>query len=354
VLARILLGTDLHKRARDISTIEGYVECTTAVQMDLMKTCTELGVTHFFHVGDWYDKGYTVDIAASLTDYDLDIKMSELLNGNFYGVIGNHLRLGMDSNPELHLIQPHDTYKSRRATSRQHQIIKTPDILRIGDVQISFMHHKKDVKDAMQYRPYREEWAKYHIALFHTESVVPSAQLAGTNYAYHALPSAKLARVLDGVDLAIVGHIHKPLGQFVVGNTTMIVPGSLTNTDAGEAERHTMVNLPVIEINDDSTVAVSYRPFNLKTNMLTFKKKNIEKSQERLKSLRGKAVADLHDPEEIVTLLSNPETTYTSLNAYMQAQGYTDMDKKLIRQVLHDPLDIEKLISIYKNEVEEM
>ena len=135
---RIMFAGDLHKRSKDITTIEGYVKCCTAVQLELMQLCKELNIEYFVSLGDWYDKGYVSDVAVALADYDFDIRMSNQLNGNFYGLIGNHIRLNMDSNPELHIIQPHPIYASRRVVSRDSQIMKTPEILRINNVQISF------------------------------------------------------------------------------------------------------------------------------------------------------------------------------------------------------------------------
>lgn len=349
---KIGLAGDLHKRAKDISTIQGYVNCNIAVQRDLMRLIKETNMDYFISLGDWYDKGYTSDVSASLADYDIDIEMANLLNGKFYGLIGNHIRLNMDSNPELHLIQPHPVYKSRRTVIRQEQVMKTPKMLRLGTVQISFMHHNKDVDDVFAYKPRREEWATYHIALFHTPSIVPNAQLVKTNFGYNASSNSKIGEVLNGVDLAIVGDIHTPLGQFNIntptGTTIMVVPGSLTNVDSSEDNRHTSIMLPVISIDDDSSVKLEYIHFDLKTNLLTFMKKNIEESKEKLKSLRGKPVRDLHGDDDIVSIIGRRENAYTTLNGFMQASGYTDVDKQLIRSVINNPADLDSLIKIYK------
>lgn len=347
---RIMLAGDLHKRSKDITTIEGYVRCTQAVQRKLMDIIEELEVDKFISLGDWYDKGYAVDVSASLSDYDADIEMSKKLDGAFYGLIGNHIRLNMDSNPELHIIQPHPVYKSRRATERVEQVMKTPNMLRIGNVQISFMHHVQGVTDVLAYHPKRESWAAYHIALFHTPLIIPYNKLVGTGYEYGSSPNDKIAQTLSGVDLAIVGDIHKPIGKFQHGNTTMIVPGSLTNTDAGDASRHSIIEIPVIDVEDDK-VSLSFYTFDLMTNMLTFKKKNVERSKEALKTLRGKAVPELHTDRvnQVASVISN-DLICTSLNAFMQSQGYTSVDKAIVQKVISAPEDIDGLINIYKGE----
>lgn len=351
---RIMFAGDLHKKSKDITTIEGYVECVNAVQRALMSDIKTLFIDYFISLGDWYDKGYATDVAASLADYDVDLEMSRILNGNFYGLIGNHIQLNMDSNPELYIIQPHPEYSVRRRMIRAEQIMKTPKILRIGNVQISFMHHSSKAKDILDYKPKREHWAKYHVALFHTPWIIPYGMLENMSYRHNTSPTSKIGETLEGVDLAIVGDIHTPLGQFPVntltGTTTVIVPGSLTHTDASEESRHSSIMIPILDIKDNDRVSLSYHNFDLRINMLTFKKKNVENSREKLKNLKGKAISKLHAPEEVIAYLSKPEQVYTSLNTFMKVQGYTTMDKKLIQKVISDPGNIEELVRIYQEE----
>lgn len=357
----LLFAGDLHKRHKDISTIEGYVACTHAVQKSLMNILQEKAVDYFVSLGDWYDRGYADDIAAALVDCDQDMQMANMLNGNFYGLIGNHIRLNMDSNPELHLIQPHPYLHSRMQSIRTEQIIKTPRVLRINDVQVSFQHFDMGYEKVTEYKPTREPWAKYHIALFHTPLVVPGSKLIDTQYGYRISSNNDIAAALEGVDLAICGDIHKPLGKFDItkpdgSKTVMIVPGSLTNTDAGDANKHASILMPLIRIGEESEVKVEFIPFDLQTNMVTFKKKNVEAAQDRMKSLRGKDLENLYSPEDVVAALSHRETTLLSLNAFMDSNGYTQKDKSLIRAVMKEPEDIAGLIRLWNedSEVKEM
>ncbi len=351
---RILVAGDLHKRAKDITTIEGYVNCTKAVQQKLMDEIIDKDVDIFISLGDWYDKGYATDVAASLADYDLDIKMSNLLKGNFLGLIGNHIRLGLDSNPELHIIQPHEVYKTRCATPRQEQIMKTPKSIVVNNVQISLVHYNPNERDARTYKVERDPNVRYHIALYHTHLVVPCAQLQGTGYEYITSRSDAICDALSNVDLAIVGHIHKPLGSFTIDTsserqTKMIVPGSLTNTDAGMGSRHTEVRLPLIDIALDGSVAYRSLGFNILTNMVTFREK-VSGDAYKLKTLRGKALKELHKDKE-VDLDRIFESSLLSFSNFMLKRGYTDRDKKLIRSVITAPSDLNQLLSIYKDEV---
>ena len=351
----ILFGGDIHKRPKDITTIEGYVNCNIAVQRSLMKEISQRMYDLFISMGDWYDKGYVGDVAASLADYDLDIEMSHILGGRFYGVIGNHIRLNLDSNPELHIIQPHPVYKTRRLTSRDTQIMKTPDYIRIRDVQISLVHfNKEEESNPMVYKTVRQPWAKYHIAVYHTQAVVPNSALISTNYGYNATSNSVIAKILEGVDFAIVGHIHDPIGQFTVntvnGATTMVIPGSLTNVDAGERGRHSSINMPLITIDKDSNVKLQYLPFDLKLNLVTFKKKEVMKSNEKLKTLRGNPLNALNGEMTASTAVSDGGEVLTSLNAFMAQQGYTSKDKSLIRSVMREPEKVSVLLDIYAQE----
>ena len=140
---KILYATDLHKKMKDITTIRGYCTVHNKIEDDLINLISQLGITHFIEGGDWFDSGYGSDVAAALAHTDLDRKLYDAVKGNFYGVIGNHIRLNMDSNPELFLIQPHPKYTTRHRISRDTQIIKTPDELFLNGVQISFCHHDK-------------------------------------------------------------------------------------------------------------------------------------------------------------------------------------------------------------------
>ena len=357
MLAKIGFAGDLHKRPLDISTITGYVDCTIAVQKDLRRVVEEQGLTHFVSLGDWYDRGYASDIDASSADIDADMEFDKLLKGNFYGVIGNHIRLRMDSNPELSLIQPHPTLKSRRKVTREHQVIKTPDVLRIGDVQISFMHHSVTKKSVEEYKPTRQPWATYHIAIFHTPKIVPSDKLIGTNYQMSSSPNTAIARTLQGVDLALCGDIHNAIGKFIVNTgpgvaCTMVVPGSLTNTDSSEKNRHTEVMMPIITIEDDSSVKLEFLRFDLKTNMLTFHIKSGDTVKEKLLSTRIKEVKSLYDEDLNGITIPATMDEVMSLNAFMAYQRYTEADKDIVRSIINDPSDISALIKIANKQEE--
>lgn len=352
---RAIAAGDLHKLHKDISTIVGYADNAIYVQKQLMSTMSELGVTHFFCLSDWYHKGYSSDVGAGLADVDLDRQMCEQLNGNVYSVIGNHMYLGLESNPEFHLIQPHPYIKARREVPRKEQLFKTVNSIMINGVQISFAHCKLDAKSALEYKLIRNPEAKYHIALYHTHLIVPYAKLCEAGYNYSASSNTNIAEALDGVDYAIVGDVHKPLGQFKVktktGDCTMCVPGSLTNVDSSRANRHTSVNLPLIDISEDGVVSISLVPFDLHTNNVTFKE--VKDDIGKLKSTKGNVVAHLYESEDdgdgfvSITDFGSCSMTYTD---YLKTEGYTETDKKLIMACIKFPEDIQELMKLRKDE----
>ena len=353
---KILFGMDFHKRMKDLTTIRGYTKVNREIQLDLMNILKEGNFTHFISVGDWFHSGYGSDVAAALAHTDIDRQMADLLNGNFYGVIGNHIRIRLDSNPELFLIQPHDVYKSRHEVTRREQIIKTPKSLVLNGVQIHFMHWDKDAESAYDYKAMIDPNCHYHIGLYHTEYIIPNHYLHGLNMHGGSNDNSMISKALEGIDLAIVGQVHKPLGKFTINksdgtSTVMIVPGSLTNTDAGLGSRHDYCDLPVVEIDEDGTVAISSHKLYLRTDELQFMLKSVSDEQrDKLRSLRGNAKETLYEELEQTTFVGEA-SGFLSLNAFMQQQGYTQTDKSLIRTTIHNPDDIDKLTEIYMKEI---
>lgn len=350
---RVLIGGDLHKRMVDITTIKGYVKAFYKVQADIMNAIKKLGVTHFISLGDWFDGGYGSDTAAALSHTDIDREMYSILDGNFYGLIGNHIKIRMDSNPELFLIQPHPYYVSRHPVVRDYQIIRTPRDLVLNGVQFCFMHWDKDAENAAAYKANIDHSCKYHIGLYHTEYIIPAHIMAGMNMYAGMSDNTAIGNALDDIELAIVGHVHKPFGEFRIekvsgGSTTMIIPGSLTNVDCGMNARHDYVDMPLIDIDDNGSVTrTSYR-VHLHTDEVEFVPKHLTDGQKKsLKSLRGNTKETLYEELEGTTFVGE-FSGFLTLGQFMRQQGYTKTDKTLIRTCIQSPDDINTLIQLYK------
>jgi hypothetical protein len=334
---------------KDITTIRGYCEACHDVQVDIMNTIKNEGITHFISLGDWFDGGYGSDVAAALCHADIDREMAELLKGNFYGVIGNHIRINMDSNPELFLIQPHPYYTSRHNVQRTEQIIKTPDRIVLNGAEIILMHWNPVADCAKDYTTHIDSECQHHIALYHTEHVIPASLLHDMNMAYEISDDSAIADALSGVEIAIVGHIHKRIGTHVIksrtGNDTlMIVPGSLTNTDAGERARHDYIDMPLIDIYEDGSIKLSYIRQTLHHEKITFyqKKSNDDTIKDKLKSLRGNSTEKLYEDFEAAAFIGE-SNTFLSLNRFITNMGYTRNDRVMINSILKNPEDIDTL-----------
>lgn len=348
---KVLIATDLHKRMKDLTTIRGYCAANRAVQTDLMQFIKDNDVDYMALAGDWYDAGYGSDVGAALAHTDMDIEMNRLLKGNLYGVIGNHIRIRMDSNPELFLIQPHDIYKSRWETDRKEQIIKTPNYFMVDNLQISLCHYNPMADVAMSYAPIRQPEADYHVAIFHTEKVIPKELLSNVN-AYMTSSYSDLAKALEGVDYAVVGHIHKPLGICRVphddgSQTVVYVPGSLANTEVSQNSMHDEVQLPMFTV-EDGKVSVSYHTFSLHTEMCEFAKKGSKTEEDvKLGALRHNSNEYLYE-DMVGQTVSEEDQIYMSLNLFLDKNNYTPVDRNLIKSVIHNPEDINELLSIFK------
>ena len=88
----------------------------------------------------------------------------------------------------------------------------------------------------------------------------------------------------------------------------------------------------------------------MRTDELTFMSKVLDDaSRDKLKSLRGNSKETLYEELESTTFVGEA-SSFISLNAFMKQQGYTAGDKALIKQVIHDPDNIDELMRIYKED----
>lgn len=354
---KVMIAGDLHKRMKDISTIKGYCNACRYVQLDLIEQIKKQGITHFISAGDWFHGGYGSDVAAALCHTDIDRDMADALNGNFYGVIGNHIRIQMDSNPELFLIQPHPIYRSRHDVNRTEQIIKTPDRIVLNGCEFLLKHWNPVAENALDYKCELDPECKHHFAVFHTEQIIPAPLLNGLNMAYMIADESKISQALNGVEIAIVGHIHKVIGTHIIRSasgkdTLMIIPGSLTNTDAGKKARHESVDIPIITILEDGNYRLEYYTQSLHTDKLTFYiKTDDDDDKNKLKSLNGNSKENLYSELQATAFIGDNQQ-FLTLNRFLESQGYTHTDKVQIRSVLRNPEDIDTLVHIGKQESE--
>lgn len=320
--ARILFVSDLHKRDCDFTTIAGYTNAVDAVQRDILSFIKQRGITHLVSLGDWYDKGYR-SINRSNNDRNLDEDLSRAVNGNFYICLGNHFFLERDNNPEMYLIQPSQKYRPSQPIYATSPIIRAVPSLRIGPVQISFFHFSKENKN---YIIERDPEVTYHIGVYHDDGVVPTQQRNAAGFQGTTMTSY-LDNTFANINLAIVGHIHTPVGVFNIQSRgrelPMIIPGSLAITASGNNNLHTDVKLPVVEISDEGTVSCSLFTFDLHANLLRFYKKKDKPIKAAM-------------PEQAV--MEIPKTV--SLSDYLRARGFNENHLRLVDAAAESYLEV--------------
>lgn len=252
-LARVLLLYDRHKREDDFKTIKGYIDVQTKQTDDILDYIKEAGITHVIELGDLYDRGYH-KVGAQHADTMDEIAISDAVNGNYYGLIGNHLFLERDSNPEFYLIQPNNYAHLQPATKKKFRkpVIKVQDKLVIGNTQFSFFHYDKENK---HYIKSVDAGVKYHIGLYHDDDVVPNSVRAACNIPTQ-ISSSYLNSIYSNITIGFCAHVHIPIGKVYIQladgkKVPLFIQGSMLPTSSKESEIFQSINLPVLDIYED-------------------------------------------------------------------------------------------------------
>lgn len=262
-LARVLLLYDRHKREDDFKTIKGYIDVQSKQTDDILKCIKEDGITHVIEMGDLYDRGYH-KVGAQHADTMDEVAISDAVNGNYYGLIGNHLFLERDSNPEFYLIQPNNYAHLQPAVKKKfrRQVIRVQDTLVLGCVQFSFFHYDKDNK---HYVKAVEEGVKYHIGLYHDDDVVPNSVRAACNIPTQ-ISSSYLNAIYSNITIGFAAHVHVPIGKVYIQlkegkQVPLFIQGSMLPTSSKESEIFQSVKLPILDIYEDKC-KLSYKEFS--------------------------------------------------------------------------------------------
>ena len=333
MLARILFITDFHKRYTDMKTIKNILPVQHAIQHEIIEFNKKAGVTHNIQTGDWYDRGFH-GLGQAYSAMEEDRLISKSVNGNVYLCLGNHFFLERDENPEMYIIQPCEYVKPRNLL----QLAETPIFhvvpkLKIGTVQISFFHFSKNNKN---YVAPRDPDTTFHIGVYHDDRCVPGWVREREGFGAGAT-SGELINIYQNIDLAIHGHIHSDIGLTTIElpggrKVPLWIPGALGMTQDKDAIKHPSVDLPVITIEDDSSVQVSKATFSTHLNELQFysstKKAPITKS---LNEVAEKGMLNVSAP---------------SLSIYLKQCGFTDHQLKLVEEAREGRLDLLSAVRI--------
>ena len=114
----------------------------------------------------------------------------------------------------------------------------------------------------------------------------------------------------------------------------MCIPGALCITQNKEAFKHAEVQLPLIIIDDDSTVSIKLAPFSTHIDMLRF--------YENKKKKR----TDMKLDSVIETAHLYGDTSLQSLNNYCIKRGYSERKLRIINTAMNGILTIPSALSI--------
>ena len=334
-MRNMLVIPDLHKRMQDISTLKGYRRAGNAVMEDIFKTVEERQITDIQFLGDVFDSGYSSEVNLALVDVDQIKKLRDMVNGNMYNVIGNHINIKMSSNPELFLIQPHDKYKIRESESIKEQILKTPEYMEIEGVNFYLMHYDWHENSSNfnidEYKPKLKNNGNMNVAFYHTNYIAPSRYCK-----FSKVSDTKLQELFEGLDMVICGHIHQPINPFYIGTTLVWIPGSLTNTVS--VGMHSHINLPILHLENGKCDIDMIQNFSLHTDLITVK----EAKTVAIKKIDSKLDVDLSDQDIQMRMMK----TLDWLKFNSDNSSY-DID--LCNMIYNEPTNIDNLVNVFSS-----
>lgn len=279
MLKRILFIPDWHWREKDFRSIGGYVDLLYDSIEQIKDIIVSQKINYLVFLGDVFDCGYS-DIGTYQSHINLLSGLADLVNGEAYLNIGNHFFKHKQRNPEVYAIQPTSIpnveYRpDKRFMPRPDPILKVVQNLIVDSVQIAFHHFSETDKN---YATRRNYTANYVVGVYHDACAVPRVILDKLNLDVYSTNSY-LAKIYEGVDLAIHGHLHTPFPLTKYGDTNVLVPGALLPTANVSAYIHRAIQLPIISV-DGPHYALSYVRYETQLDRLQFfdiKERSIEK-----------------------------------------------------------------------------
>jgi hypothetical protein len=339
VIAKILCISDFHKRYKDSASIKGQLEVQQLIQEELIAFNKANGITHNIVLGDWYDRGFH-GLGQAYGSMEMDRRLSESVNGNVYLCIGNHFYLERDENPEMYIIQPNAFIKPQTDIPVPDvPIFKMVQTLQLGTVQIDFFHYNKLNKE---YIAWRNPNTTFHIGIYHDDVTLPSWVREQEGFTGTTAQSY-LNKIYKNIDLGIHGHIHTKIGSLSIPvdesgrKVPLIVPGSLSITQNNENYKHLTVELPVITIEDDSSVHIELAEFSTHMDMLRF----YAPKKKKKTTILDTGIVDTTQ----VTLTGGVEELQ-SLPIYLTKKGYDRRRLNLIDAAASDTLNIGTAVRI--------
>lgn len=299
---RVLPITDRHNRDRNFDTVGGFVKVQGMIGNDIINFFNkDVYKDIAIHMGDVFDQGYRSAI-ATYVDTSRERRLKDAVNGDNFLVVGNHLYIQRDSNPEFLMLQPDPRFIPKRKLDLvpEDKVFHVADAIIIDDIQISLVHYQEMNK---QYKRIREPNIKTHIALFHDDNVIPSSIKQGRGMKT-TISSEYLSDVLEDIDIAVVAHWHESIGKvdIHVGNriVPMWIPGALAHVSTTVSERHKQISLPSFVFTQEG-MKVEMVTFKTYLNELKFYESNeseFKKKQKVAEKKQGRKVRAIDMLEE--------------------------------------------------------
>lgn len=337
-MRRILGIPDLHIRHKDIKSCVGYRDAVRHVVKDLIEIVVENNIDTIFFFGDIFDSGYGEYEGEYISDIKLLTRLIEKVNGNAYEVIGNHINIQWSRHPEHYFISPNTKYKIRGTNFNDEQIIKTPDHVIIDGVNFYFMHWDINEKnknfDPMVYKPKLENNGGKQVGLFHSDYVA-----LHRIYEQAKSDDSQISRIVEGLDIALTGHIHQPMEPFLLGKTLMINPGSLCNCTATKI--HSTVSLPILVCDNGNVNLEFIDDVSLHTEEVNYLEDDGQENIEIKTFVSNKNRSEIQVDEK--TFLMD---TMTWLS---ETSDMPETDKKICNILFADPTDLTGLVNEHAN-----
>lgn len=332
--SNILFIPDLHLRSKGFTTIANY---TDALQLFMKKYLPEAiekyNVTNLVFLGDVVDSGLT-DTTSFMKVYKDIESMVELVPGDCYLNIGNHMFLDLANNPEMWCIQPHQFIRPMKVVDIKEQLIKTPKRIRCGNAQITLNHYypKGYPKD---YNTVKEDDVALHIACWHDDELIP----------LNGRATPMIDNGYRGININICGHIHIPHEPFTLplsnGEKTLVyIPGSIGRTSSKKEEENLLARLPLLIVDNDGNSKCVDISVNTGQHLLKISEKE-EVTEEKLtfKEIKEDLKENIVQVTTDTTAVSDEDYT-ADLGSYIR-KYVTDPEKlKIIQDLITGPVQL--------------
>lgn len=291
--------TDIHILAKEPNNRNGVMlERAIQVLDELAEMIEANKCTAVIFTGDIADRGFNkAELNYESTIISKLARISELVNGNCYSVLGNHEVTYSKNNLFYAMASIDSEIIESQLIGKEipkciYPYIHTPNCLDFGDLKIHLLHFNSSVKN---YKVLTSD-TKYNIAIYHDDLITFESMQELYHHKLGKGISVTSTDIFENVDWAIMGHIHTPLTTFRLNNlreTVIDTPGSMLSRTI--AEKHEVVKLPFICISEDG----------FDRQYVTF---NIGSYEE---SVNNKIVKVEQQKREMAKILKNSTTTVT-------------------------------------------